>query len=58
MCVGYTTCMSTPENSREEHDSLQSHALEPEVDERDQHETDDGPDEVETDSDSAHQEAR
>jgi hypothetical protein len=50
--------MSTPENSREEHDSLQSHALEAEVDERDQHETDDGPDQVETDSDSAHQEAR
>jgi hypothetical protein len=47
--------MSTPENLPEEHDSLQPHALEPEDDER---ATDEGPAEVETDSDSAHQDAR
>jgi hypothetical protein len=50
--VGYTARMSTPKNSREEHDSLQPHALEPEDDEHDEGHAD-----VETESDSAHQDA-
>jgi hypothetical protein len=48
--------MSSPDNLPVEHDALQPHALEPEDDEHDKHE--EGHQEVETDSDSAHQKAR